>query len=178
MSDLPFPPLNPLRVASPRDILRIGVVAACGFSYAIDFDWERPYHTKYPKDTLLSFRKEVASFIKSPKHIVLVALDKYDPEEGKKSKAVIPPDKGAKIPGAGDEVVVGVVYLRLEPGSKRIGQFSNDKGMSYTRLQVSVSNTSIQDPTLISRPILIATRTKLIVFSLTNLLKRQRRSKL
>jgi GNAT superfamily N-acetyltransferase len=121
----------------------------------------------------LSYRKEVASFIKSPKHIVLVALDKYDPEEGNKSKAVIPPDNGAKIPAAGDEVVVGVIYLKLEPGSKRIGQFSNDKGTSYTRLQVSVStNTSIQDPTLISRPVLIATRTKLIVFSLPNVLKR------
>src|ERR1700722_15569535 len=84
---LPVPPFGPLRLASPKDILRIGVVAACGFRYSPIFDWERPYHEKYPQDTLLSYRQEFASFIKSPKHVVLVALDKYEPDEGKKSKA-------------------------------------------------------------------------------------------
>lgn len=175
---LPFPSLNLLRLASPRDILRIGVVAASGFRYSPVFDWERPYHEKYPKDTLLSYRQEFASVIKSPEHIVLVALDKYDPEEGKKSKAVIPPDNGADIPAAGDEVVVGVACWKLEPGSKRIGQFQNEKGTSYSRLQECVSNSSLQDPTLISRPILTATKAKLILFSLPSVLKRQGRSKL
>ena len=131
---LPSPPLDPLRLASPKDILRMGVVAASGFRYSQVFDWERPYHEKYPEDTLLSYRQEFASLIKSPKHIILVALDKYDPEEGKKSKAVIPPDNGAEIPAAGEMVIVGVVCWKLEPGSKRFGQFQNDKGTSYTRL--------------------------------------------
>lgn len=127
------PPLNPLRLASPRDILRLGVVATCGFRYSPVFDWERPYHEKYPKDTLLSYRQEMAAVIKSPEHILLVALDKYDPEEGKKSKAVIPPDNGAEIPAAGDEVVVGLACWKLVPGSKRIGKFQNEKGTSDTR---------------------------------------------
>jgi len=125
---LPVPSFNLLRLASPRDILRIGVVAACGFRYSPVFDWERPYHEKYPEDTLLSYRQEFASVIKSPEHIVLVAFDKYEPDEGKKSKAIIPPNNGAEIPAEGDEVVVGVSCWKLEPGSKRIGKFQNETG--------------------------------------------------
>ena len=135
---LPVPPFGPLRLASPKDILRIGVVAACGFRYSPIFDWERPYHEKYPQDTLLSYRQEFASFIKSPKHVVLVALDKYEPDEGKKSKAIIPPNNGAEIPAEGDEVIVGVVCWKLEPGSKRIGKFQNETGMNYARIEVRV----------------------------------------
>ena len=142
MNDPPFPPLNPLRLASPKDVLRIGVVAASGFRYSTIFDWERIYHEKYPSDTLLSYREEFTSVIKSPERIILVALDKYDPDEAKKSKAVIPPNNGAEIPAAGDEVVVGVLSLKLEPGSKRIGQLKDNKGKEITRLglEVCVSN--------------------------------------
>jgi hypothetical protein len=154
------------------------VIASCAFHYSDIFDWKRPYHGKYPEDTLLSYRRVLASAVKSPEDIVLVALDKYDPEEGKKSTTVIPPDNGAEIPAAGDEVVVGVAYWKLEPGSKRIGQFQNEEGTNYARLHVRVSNSSIQAPTLNSRPILIATRIKLIPLSLPKVLKRQGRSKL
>jgi len=125
---LPIPPLKPLRLASPRDILRIGVVAASGFRYSPVFDWERPYHEKYPEDTLLSYRQEFASVIKSPEHVVLVAVDKYQPDEAKKSKAHIPPETGVELPAEGDEVVVGVACWKLEPGSKRIGKFQNETG--------------------------------------------------
>jgi hypothetical protein len=136
---LPVPPFNSLHIASPREILRIGVVAACGFRYSPVFDWERPYHEKYPEDTLLSYRQEFASAIKSPEHVVLVALDKYDPDEGKKSIAIIPPNNGAEIPAKWDEVVIGVACWKLEPGSKRIGQFK-ETGTIYVRIEVCVSN--------------------------------------
>lgn len=79
----PAPSLGTLRLASPKDILRIGIVAACGFRYSPVFDWERPYHAKYPSDTLLSYRREFAQAIRDPRYIVLAALDKYDPDEAK-----------------------------------------------------------------------------------------------
>ena len=128
---LPVPPLKTLRIASPQDVLRIGEVAACSFSYSPVFDWERPYHKKFPEDTLLSYRNEFTSFIKNPEYVVLVAVDKYDPDESKKSLAIIPPNNGAETPAKGDEVIVGVACYKLVPGSKRKGQFNNETGTIY-----------------------------------------------
>ncbi|KAM0418812.1 hypothetical protein ACHAPT_012253 [Fusarium lateritium] len=128
MAPSPASPLGLLRIASPSDILRIGIVAAAGFRYSPVFDWERPYHTDFPQDTLLSYRQEFSSVIKSPEHIVLVATDKYDPNERQESTAIIPPDNGWNAPKAGDEVIVGVACWKLEPGSNRNGSFQNDDG--------------------------------------------------
>jgi GNAT superfamily N-acetyltransferase len=108
--------------------MRIGIVAACGFRYSPVFQWERPYHERYPEDTLLSYRQEFSEVMKNPEFIVLVAVDKYDPEESKKSEAIIPPNNGAEIPSEGEEVVVGIGCWKLETGSKRVGQFQNDTG--------------------------------------------------
>lgn len=122
------PALGALRIASPSDILRIGIVAACGFRYSPVFTWERPYHKSYPADTLLSYRHEFSDVIRNPEYVVLVAVDKYDPNEGEKSEAVIPPNNGAETPYPGQEVIVGVACWKLQPGSSRIGQFQNDTG--------------------------------------------------
>ncbi|KAI3556613.1 hypothetical protein CABS01_04220 [Colletotrichum abscissum] len=121
-----LPPFGALRLASPRDILRIGIVATAGFRYSPVFDWERPYHEKFPNDTILSYRHGFASALKSPDSIVLVAVDKFDPEESGKTKAIIPTDNGWEAPNAGDEVVVGVAYWKLEQGSKRIDEGQDD----------------------------------------------------
>ncbi|KAJ4220995.1 hypothetical protein NW759_007064 [Fusarium solani] len=122
----PPPPLGRLRLASPADIPRIGIVAASGFPYSPVFDWERPNHAEFPQDTLLSYRHEFSSVIKSPEHIVLVATDKFDPDEGKKTKAIIPHNSGWPTPKPHDEVVVGVACWKLQPGSDRKGAFQND----------------------------------------------------
>lgn len=68
----------------------------------------------------------MAEFIRSPRHIVLVAVDSYDPDESSKTKAIIPEDNGWKPPDAGAEVVVGIGVWQLEASSPRIGQFQND----------------------------------------------------
>lgn len=128
----PHPSFGRLRLASPADILRIGIVAASGFPYSSVFDWERPGHAEFPQDTLLSYRHEFSALVKSPEHIVLVATDKFDPNEGKKTKAIIPPNNGWPTPKPCDEVVVGVACWKLQPGSNRKGSFQNDDGM-YTR---------------------------------------------
>lgn len=123
------PALGGLRIASPADILRIGVVATCGFYYSPAFQWERPYHTEYPADTLNSYRAGWASMIKDPRSIVLVVTDKYDPEEGRKSKAIIPPEEDSiKTPAAGEDVIVGMGCWKLEESSKRVGQLKNNTG--------------------------------------------------
>lgn len=122
------PALGALRLTSPNDILRIGIVAACGFRYSPVFEWERPYHAAYPADTLLSYRQEFSDVIKNPEYIVLVAVDKYNSDEGKKSEAVIPPNNGVEMPAPGQEVIVGVGCWKLQPGSSRVGHFQNETG--------------------------------------------------
>ncbi len=59
---------------------------------------------------------------------MVVATDSYDSNEAEKTDAIIPPDVGAELPKAGDEVVVGVAYWKFEPESQREGQFSNIEG--------------------------------------------------
>jgi hypothetical protein len=125
------PALGPLRLASPKDILRIGIVATSGFRYSPVFDYERPYHEQYPEDTILSYRNMFSSVIKDPEYIVLVAVDKYDPDEGSKSKAIIPPNEREDLPDRGEEAVVGVACWKLEVGSKRVGDFQNDSGKHW-----------------------------------------------
>jgi hypothetical protein len=131
------PPFGLLRLASPQDIMRIGIVAVSGFRYSPIFDWNRPYHEDFPADTLLYYRQKLWNAIKAPECIVLVAVDKYDPEEAKKSTAAIPPNNGAAAALEGEDVVVGVGCWRLAPGSHRIGLFQNGTGRYYI---LSLSN--------------------------------------
>ncbi|RSL50149.1 hypothetical protein CEP54_012078 [Fusarium duplospermum] len=105
----------------------VGRVGLQSFRYSPVFDWEHPKHAKFPQDILLSYRQEFSS-IKSLERIVLVATDKVDPNEGEKTSAIIPLDNSwvAPKPDDGDEVVVGVTYWKLQPGSDRKGCSQND----------------------------------------------------
>lgn len=124
------PPIpSPLRLARPSDINRLGTVIVGGFYLSPTFQWYRRYHASYPSDTLSSYRSLFADWIKSPKHIVLVAVDKFDPNEYEKSEAVVPEDEQQAGLSDGDEVVVGVAVWLLEEGSKRIGQYQPDLGL-------------------------------------------------
>ncbi|PQE04851.1 Acyl- N-acyltransferase protein [Rutstroemia sp. NJR-2017a BBW] len=126
MTDSSGPALGALRIATPSDILRMGIVSTCSFRYSPLFEWERCYHETYPEDTLLSYREELVEQIKDPKYIVLVASDKYDPDEARKSIAILPENNGWEAPAAGEDVIVGFACWKLEPGSKRQGQYKND----------------------------------------------------
>ncbi|KAK2589474.1 hypothetical protein QQS21_012850 [Conoideocrella luteorostrata] len=116
----PAPPLGDLRIAGPNDIMRLGIVCTAGFRYAEQFTWERPYHAQHPLSTLAFFRHEVRQFIKSPEHIVLVAVDSFDTHESDKTEAVIPDSNGWDKPAPGTDVVVGMAIWKLEAGSKRV----------------------------------------------------------
>jgi len=109
--------------------MRLGVVSAAGFRYSPVFGWERPYHEQYPQDTLDSYREMYIGAMKNPRCVIVVATDAYDPDEGGKTEAIIPPDPGVELPKKGDEVVVGVAYWKFEPGSRREGQFNNLEGL-------------------------------------------------
>lgn len=123
-----FPPLGTLRVASPSDILRIGVVATASFRYSPVFRWERPYHAKFPEDTLLSYRREFMNVIQDDEIIVLVVEDEYIPNENESTDAIISDDNGWSAPPAGEKVVVGAITLKLPPGSTRRGQMKSSDG--------------------------------------------------
>ena len=122
------PGLGKLRIASPADILRLGIVCTAGFWYSEHFHWVRPYHAQYPLDTITFFQHEVAGLLENPEFIVLAAVDAYDPQESEKTEATIPAGHGWQIPEAGEEVVVGLAVWKLEPNSKRYGQYRNDTG--------------------------------------------------
>ena len=123
---LSSPALGALRIASPQDIKRIGTVATCGFSGGAVCAWNRPFLAQYPTDTLNSFCQIFSDFIRSPRHVVLVAVDAYDPLENTTCMLDIPiRDEGVVVAG-GEEVVVGVAVWALEEGSERSGDFQND----------------------------------------------------
>ena len=116
------PAFGALRLASLTDVPRIAVVATSGFRYSPVFQWERPYHEKYPEDTLMSYKSMFAERIKNPEYIVLVASDVYDPDENNKTSAIIPPDT-ATVPAKGECVIAGVASWKLGLDSSRKGQF-------------------------------------------------------
>lgn len=103
------PPLGSLRLAKPSDILRIGIVATAGFRYLPVFRWERPYHARFPEDTLLSCRTQFMNALKDDDKIVLVAEDAFVPNENDFTEAIIPADNGWLAPAAGEPVVVGLM---------------------------------------------------------------------
>ncbi|KAK0664563.1 hypothetical protein QBC41DRAFT_283784 [Cercophora samala] len=120
------PSLGRLRLASPDDILRLGIVCTAGFRCSEQFIWERTAHNQHPQSTITFFRHAVAEFIKNPEFIALVAVDAYNPDESSKTDAIIPVDNGWKPPAAGTPVVVGLGVWRLQPGSPRVGKYQNE----------------------------------------------------
>ncbi|EGX95008.1 hypothetical protein CCM_03280 [Cordyceps militaris CM01] len=128
----PSPALGVLRVATPADILRIGIVAAASFCYSPLFRWERPHHEEFPDDTLLSYRTQFKDAMSNDEVVVLVVEDAFIPNENDCTKAIIPPGNGWTPPAEGEKVVVGVASIKLEPGSNRRGQFASKDGKKHT----------------------------------------------
>lgn len=116
------------RLASPADVMRIGIVATAAFRYSPLFQWERPYHKKYPEDTLLSYRTQFKNAVQNDEFIVLVIEDEYKIDENKATEATIPAENGWDPPAEGEKVIVGVASIKLEPNSQRKGQFKSYDG--------------------------------------------------
>ena len=114
--------LDNQRLARPEDLERIGIVIVSSFRSNPKFAWQRAYHEQFPVDTLAWYSGVVASYLRDPNFVVVVALDKYDPDERSKSIAIIPVEETELKKG--DPVIVGACAWRFEEGSKRKGQFS------------------------------------------------------
>jgi hypothetical protein len=149
-SYLPAPSLGTLRLATISDVPRIAVIAVAAFIYSKTFEWDRPYHRQYPEDTLRSYEKMFADFVRDPEFVVLVAEDFYQPTEHTKSQAIIVLDPNEKAPQEDEKVIAGVAVWDITANPKRIGQFmakvdvgsspvfegglGRDKDLEHTRL--------------------------------------------
>lgn len=140
------------------------------------FDWERPYHEKYPEDTPLSYRQAFASVIKNPEYAVLVALDKYESDEATKSKAIIPPNNGAEIPAEGDEVLLERLVGSWRRGRGGLGNSKMTDFTNCAQMEGRASNFCIQVHTQSCHRISIATRTQVTATFLPKVLKPLKRS--
>jgi hypothetical protein len=69
--------------------------------------------------------------IKNPEMIVLMIVDKYDPDESSATEATIPADNGWTPPERGEEVIVGIAVWKLEPGSRRVEHFQPSSSVSW-----------------------------------------------
>lgn len=125
-------PSGNIRLATVRDVPRIAIVATAGFFYSSTFPWEKRYHHQYPEDTPKSYAKRIAELIRDPKGILLVVEDSYQPDENSKTGATIVPSLDDKEYQSGERVIVGFAAWTLPPGSKHLGQFTDQEDLSAT----------------------------------------------
>jgi hypothetical protein len=81
----------------------------------------------YPEDTFKSYEKMFADIIRDPECAALVVEDSYRENEKDKTGAVIEPGPEQTEPQPRESVIVGAATWKLEPGSRRIGQFTDRK---------------------------------------------------
>jgi hypothetical protein len=127
-------PSGNLRLATITDVPRLASIATASLFYSPAFAWERKYHHQYPEDTIKSYLKVAADFIRDPKSILLVVEDAHQPDENTKTGATIPPNVNGQIPQPGESVIVGFVAWKLPPGSKYFGQFMDTEGLDVENL--------------------------------------------
>jgi hypothetical protein len=76
-----IPPLGSVRLATLKDIPRIGLVAAASFYHSPYFHYQRPDHQEFPFDTVASYRAEFAKAILGNDSVVIVAEDTPEKDE-------------------------------------------------------------------------------------------------
>jgi hypothetical protein len=103
-------------------------VATVAFYYSEQFQFERPFHKQCPKDTMVFFQHEMADFVKSQDHVVVVAIGPYNPEELAQTEAVVSNNDGWQPGPAGEDAIVGFGVWKLPPDSTRNVEFQDDTG--------------------------------------------------
>lgn len=136
----PAPPLSPLRVATPLDVMRMGIITYAAFERTTQFTWMAPDHRRWHSKVLLLERQRLASLLRTRNHVVVVAEDTYDPDEAAKANVTIPSDDPAPSPASRwteGRTIVGVAVWRFEGNSARIGQFEEQQQAGlYPRLSM------------------------------------------
>jgi len=121
-----IPPLGSLRVATPLDVMRMGIITYAAFEKTTQFTWMIPDHRRWPSKALQLERQRLASVMRTRNHVVVVAEDVYDSDEAAKANVTIPSGDPAPNPAshwAEGRAVVGVAIWRFDDNSTRIGQF-------------------------------------------------------
>jgi hypothetical protein len=101
----------------------MAVVATASFYHSPVFQWERPYHAAHPRSTFDSYKWTLADSIRRPASVVVVAVDKGDPNEDDHTGATIVRDSGDTIPTKDQDIIVGIAAYNLLPSTPRLGQF-------------------------------------------------------
>lgn len=121
-----IPPLRTLRLATLKDIPRIGLVAAASFYHSPYFHYQRPDHQKFPFDTVASYRAQFTEAILGKDSVVIVAEDTPENDEidhvYDELKEVYRSRNHATSLSS-SKIVIGVCSLNLQANSARSGQF-------------------------------------------------------
>jgi len=125
-----IPPLDPLRIAKPLDVMRMGIITYAAFEKTTQLTWTFPDHRCWPRQALQLERQRLASYMHTPNHVVVVVEDLYDPDEAAKTNITIHSDDPAPYPASRwteGRAVVGVAVWRFEGDSTRVGQFAEQQ---------------------------------------------------
>jgi len=124
-----FPPS--IRPALLTDIPRIGLVAAAGFYHSNLYAYMRPHFSSYPNDSIADYRVKFSRLILDPGFIVLVAEDMYLEDEREKVYPALKDVYYKEGMGKGKRVIVAVMSVRLQGGSRWIGGFLPEGKLLY-----------------------------------------------
>ncbi|EDU48623.1 conserved hypothetical protein [Pyrenophora tritici-repentis Pt-1C-BFP] len=112
-----LPSVHGVRVATPDDLHRISTVAAAAFFFSPTFQFQRPFHQKFPSDTIASYFMQYEAAIRDPLCLVLVAEDTLVADEAKHVYEAL---RGAFSSQPSDQGIVGVCSIQLKPNSSYI----------------------------------------------------------
>jgi hypothetical protein len=121
-----IPRLGSLRLATLKDVPRIGVVAAASFYHSPYFHYQRPDHQRFPFDTVASYRTQFTNAILGNESVVIVAEDTPENDEidyvyDELKQVYRSQDSQNSLNSS--KIIIGVCSLKLLANSKRTGQF-------------------------------------------------------
>ncbi|KAK5093436.1 hypothetical protein LTR70_004797 [Exophiala xenobiotica] len=110
----PIPPLGSLRVATPLDVMRMGIITYAAFEKTMQFTWMIPDHRRWPSKALQLERQRLASIMRSRNYVVVVAEDVYDSDEAAKATVTIP--SGDRVPNPASHWTEGQFEAQQQAG--------------------------------------------------------------
>lgn len=105
--------------------MRLDTIAYAAFEQTTHFTWMNPKHDCWPDRILALERLKVSSVMRTNNHVVLIALDAYDPDEAAKANVYIAFDDRAPPPSShwtSGRAVVGLAVWKFKDGSARPGE--------------------------------------------------------
>jgi len=123
-------PKDNLRLATPADISRMGLVMSAGFGSTLEAAWLQPYLRTFPRDSLLTSQEYVDRCMGSKGFATVVIEDTYEPAEVQAMAEIVPEDEAREHSMYEEKVVAGMATWKFMSGSPRIGQFNDELHVS------------------------------------------------